>query len=1182
VSVRIDRFELRAFGPFTQTVLDLRGSPGSLHLICGPNEVGKSTAQRAIGDFLFGIPPRSHDNQLHAYRDMQLAAVLTDASGARHELVRRKGARSTLLGCEGTPVDEGRLESMLGGISREAFMAMFSITHESLVVGGQQLLAAGGEVGESLFSASVGASSLHRIREQLDADAASLFKPRASSSLIMQSRARLEDAEARLRDSTLRASTFLENERELRSTGEECSELAERLRIARAQQSGRERTRTVVPLLTERDRVRQELADLGHVPPLPGDVTERRVRASDRVSRGELASADAQQRIQALDGEITALGNANTLPARESGIRELVSRVPGIREIRVDLDAQAAKLALASDLAAHALVDVRADVGLDTAGELLLDARQRQRIEAALESRARLAAQLERAEQEASDAEAHARELRAQLDRTPAPADTTALELAATEALAEGPLEQQLREAESEHSAAEEALAVALSALTPPVALPALTAGTWPSAATLERFSDDHDRLSERAAKLAERRERLETERRQLREDRARLSLVGDVPTVEELSFARSRRDRDWGRIRQRLEGELAIEVSPENMERGIQLADELADTLRRHAGFAAQAADLDLRDGRLQTEFEALAGLIEQLTADRNAHELRWQEIWTAARLTPLTPREMAQWLRDRATVLERSLAVNGCSRSIAALRERRDQVRRALVEALSASGSRTDAQSTLTHLLALAQATLETAHTQRASVVELSRDLQAAERTAGRQRAAARGLHHELEAWQVAWGELIGACGWPADVAHDEARPLLATLEELSLQLREMEQRRTRVLGIQRRISAFEQDTAAMLADLAPELGTWPALDAVTELSRRLDSAIERQTRGQELERERARAEAERARAATLVQDARAELGELLGLAGVREIDELVAVEARAVHHAQLSARLPELERQITAAGGAPLAQLIERNAGVDLDMLDADARAAEEEIAALEERRSESDQRFGELDGARKAMERAGGAAAAGQGVEQQLAELRGLVERYLRIFIAAWALREAIDQYRRDHKDPLLRRADELFPQLTCGSFSGLEADFGDDDEPVLTGVRPSGDRVRVEQMSTGTREQLYLALRLASLERHVELHGPMPVVLDDVVLHSDPRRKTAILRALAELGRSTQVITFSHDPQIVALAQEHLDPALITIHELGSAEIPEALHPAVGTADVSPIRRTEAA
>jgi hypothetical protein len=97
-----------------------------------------------------------------------------------------------------------------------------------------------------------------------------------------------------------------------------------------------------------------------------------------------------------------------------------------------------------------------------------------------------------------------------------------------------------------------------------------------------------------------------------------------------------------------------------------------------------------------------------------------------------------------------------------------------------------------------------------------------------------------------------------------------------------------------------------------------------------------------------------------------------------------------------------------------------------------------------------------------------------------------------------------------------------------------------------------------------------------------VERHVELHGPMPVILDDVVLHSDPKRKSAILAALADLGRRTQVIAFSHDPQVVALAQSATDPDLLTVHELGGTEITGALQPVISTADVRPIRPAKVA
>ena len=212
----------------------------------------------------------------------------------------------------------------------------------------------------------------------------------------------------------------------------------------------------------------------------------------------------------------------------------------------------------------------------------------------------------------------------------------------------------------------------------------------------------------------------------------------------------------------------------------------------------------------------------------------------------------------------------------------------------------------------------------------------------------------------------------------------------------------------------------------------------------------------------------------------------------------------------------------------------------------------------------------------------MERLQGAAGAAEHVEQRVAQLRELAERYVRLHLAAWALSEAIDAYRRAHKTPVLERADALFAQLTCGWFQGLEVTFDEADDPALVGVRRTGEKVPVKLMSTGTREQLYLSLRLASLERHVELRGPMPVILDDVVLHSDPQRKTAILRALADLGERTQVITFTHDPQVVALAQHAIDPDRLTVHELGGNEITGALQPAIAAGAVRAIRPARAA
>src|SRR5271154_6685472 len=70
-----------------------------------------------------------------------------------------------------------------------------------------------------------------------------------------------------------------------------------------------------------------------------------------------------------------------------------------------------------------------------------------------------------------------------------------------------------------------------------------------------------------------------------------------------------------------------------------------------------------------------------------------------------------------------------------------------------------------------------------------------------------------------------------------------------------------------------------------------------------------------------------------------------------------------------------------------------------------------------------------------------------------------------------------------------QDPLLKRAGKIFATITLGSYVGLTVDY-DGDRPLLKGLRSNGKHVGVEGLSSGTRDQLFLALRIAALEQHL--------------------------------------------------------------------------------------------
>ncbi|MCF7985728.1 MAG: hypothetical protein K9L70_15100, partial [Thiohalocapsa sp.] len=200
-----------------------------------------------------------------------------------------------------------------------------------------------------------------------------------------------------------------------------------------------------------------------------------------------------------------------------------------------------------------------------------------------------------------------------------------------------------------------------------------------------------------------------------------------------------------------------------------------------------------------------------------------------------------------------------------------------------------------------------------------------------------------------------------------------------------------------------------------------------------------------------------------------------------------------------------------------------------------------------------------------GARKtALEQSGADAAASlQQANNTAAGIRRDAARYLRLQLAVHLLRGQIERFRRESQGPLLARAGELFRLATGGSFDGLGTAFAGDDTPVLVGLRGETE-VGVDGMSDGTRDQLFLALRIAAIDRHLGDHEPMPLVLDDLLMTFDDRRTLAILPVLQALADKTQILLFTHHRHLRDLARDALGDDGFHWHTLGSRDVPPSI------------------
>ena len=155
------------------------------------------------------------------------------------------------------------------------------------------------------------------------------------------------------------------------------------------------------------------------------------------------------------------------------------------------------------------------------------------------------------------------------------------------------------------------------------------------------------------------------------------------------------------------------------------------------------------------------------------------------------------------------------------------------------------------------------------------------------------------------------------------------------------------------------------------------------------------------------------------------------------------------------------------------------------------------------------------------------------------------MKDAAESYVCARASALLLRWVIDRYRKEKQGPLLRRASELFRLLTRNSFEQLAIGYDERDNIQLTGIRPGGEVVAMPGLSTGTEDQLFLALRLAAVEDYLDRAPALPFVADDLFINFDPERSAAGFEALGRLAERTQVLFYTHHPHLIDVAVDVL-------------------------------------
>ena len=1170
--MRIQRLDLLRYGRFTDTHLALPASDSDMHILFGPNEAGKSTALSAIEDLLFGIPGNSRYNFLHDYGSMRVGAVL-ESGGKTLEIRRRKGNKDTLLTVDEVPIagGAGALVPFLAGADQAFFTRMFSLDHERLRKGGREILEAKDEVGQMLFSAGAGLSGLRDRLKTLTTEADGLWASRkAAHRRYYQAQDRLDAADKALREYTVTATKWQEVKRAYDDAQEAYNDLEKQNEENSREQRKLSRIRRIYRDIRKIAALDDEIKALGEVTPLPEDALSS-FDAAEREQLGATTRVETlNEQLEAEQKQSTELKCNEELLIREDDIQEFHKRRIEVQKEKTDLPHRLAELASAEEnlrrLAGE--LEWKADE-IETLVERIPPRTKVTVLRTLLSSRGERTSGVTNAKTAVDELAGQIDDEQQGLDAMGAPVDVTKLAAMVKATREGGDIASRIKTAETEIREAKAAIERRFKSLKPLIGdEQALASTPVPTRDAIQNHRDDRRNADQRMQAC---RERIRTAGQELarhRKAHERLAHDEDAIAPKDLTDARKVRDSGWSLIRRRyVEGASVPDDEiqaftgvgadlTDTYETAVTTADTLADRRFDNAQAAAQIA---LTTRQIAEQEELAEGLREEegvLAEESRALESAWKEMWDEASFEPLGPDLMLEWLASRHEILEAIGRREAADRQLEALRDEESKATaRILVELSAVTGKLgvLDGQPLriVIEAATAVQSQSEKDATGRRQAEERLRKMKA---DAGRKVTALETAEEALRIWRTEWAGAIELLGLAADTQPEAATAQLDAIDqmrEIAVKIHQL--RHERIEKIERDIEVFAQDVAALVGVVATDLAKLSPEEAVLELERRLEAAkrIREQQKTKDTAISALKKKIEECNASG--REARETIQRLQEVAAAKDIDQLKTAIRNSDKLRELASERVRVMGALAKEGdGLELGELSKECECVDIDQVSAREQTLDQDLKDLRgrltgaaEHRTQTRTAFDAIGGDDRAAE----AAAARQAA---LAELREVAEQYVRVRSAATMLQWAIERYRREKQAPLLKRAGQAFATLTGSSFSDLRVEFDENDNAQLAGLRLGGELVRVGGMSTGTADQLYLALRVASVEDYLGRAEALPFVADDLFINFDDARAVAGFEVLGQLASKTQILFFTHHRHLVEIAERTLGKSVNVI------------------------------
>jgi uncharacterized protein YhaN len=1167
--MRIRRIGVDSVLHYNSFNLDFKEGNG-LHVLYGNNEAGKSTLLNLMLDLLFGGQLIGQSRDYYDTRS-QLDGILENLNAAPVRVQRKKN-RNRLVLSTASSLTEEELVSFISGYDRDRFMLLFGFDHDRLREGGQRLLESEGNAGVSLFEAGGGIQFLQNLMAQLGNRSSELLDPsfrKSSVKKLNKAWTAYNNAKSSVDKESLSGDLWLRNRNDILVLTKQVEEMKEELLGKQREEAKLKRINRVRTMITELQTIRRNLQDYAGaivmtaeldqmIPQLIKDHQEA-LKELDRLKRNR----DKQLGIvDSIKLDAPALERAGEIEKLNEGLQQYITRttedLPGLEE-RIRTRRGDAKILLKS---------IEPNVSLDEVNQLRIQFADEESILLLAENYKQLNSEVDREQKIYNQLVSEQENIKQDLEEVGTIRELEKLRQLVREIRTHGNMEKSCEEIATEILQKRQELNRVLQGQNlwngP---LEKVNNLKIPLRETIDKF---HHLWETAKQKIRECNIELDKKKEELigfNNELQMLELSGFVPVELDLKVARDHRNVGWSLVKQTWQQglpETSVEVIEykgdatliEVYESAIDKADHLVDLMRQDSDLSAKRAYLLLQ--KTQTE-QAIEGLIqknEKLENEFRDLEAVWNKEWESCEILPKTPVEMKDWTNTYFSPLLKGY--NGIQSQELVLEQMKKRIvsfintlNKELHEIQNQSPLDSGLSSLLERCEAIVTENEERERKRLAFVTQMNsnhKKLEEQEKTLSAKR-------NKLKDFASEWDEIRRK--YPSLPQQIEiATPYVRELKKLFDCVKEVDDLQSKLTSCQEACRLFEKKVTDLAWQLAEpftcSVDVW-----VRSVRERLKSARDADNRLKQIHFNLSELETEIQEASTVVSEYQADLQELKEKQNCKDIDDLVVLVERSVAFKELEKSYKFQERTIIQAGdGLSVEKLeVELSEQDNPDDLSFRIPQLEGEITGLQNKLEEEQKRlnkmqfdFDQFDGSKD------DAALNAQLVEESLEQVDRYWNEYLQVELARRLLQRTIDEFREKNQSTILGKASDIFRRFTSGKYTELIVDY-DDNTPFIEAVHGDGTKRRVHQMSDGTRDQLFLSLRLAFVQQHLDSSEPLPLIIDDVFVNFDDERTKAALEVLHELAENTQIMYFTHHQSVVNITEEMKASGRVHVYDL---------------------------